>query len=121
MKSNCLSSSDLFSISLQEVGRIFEQFGKSGCLGCRAQGKERNQSSSLCVAGHARLAALQVAAIAPDPKDQKQFKNIKNTQGVPKMGWTLCSEPTVPAGDGQSIWLYFFKASLLQDLGPGGQ
>lgn len=28
VKSNCLSSSDLFSISLQEVRRVFEQFGE---------------------------------------------------------------------------------------------
>lgn len=78
MKSNCLSSSDLFSISLQEVGRIFEQFEESGYLGSRVQGKERNQSSSIRVLGHDRLAALQVVAVAPDLKDQNRFKNTKN-------------------------------------------
>lgn len=81
------------------------------------QGRERNQSSSIRVPGHERLAALQVAAVAPDPKDQNQFKNTKNTEGVPNMGWTLGSEPKVPAGDGQNIWLYFSKQACFKTLG----
>ena len=76
MKSKCLSSLDLFSISLQEVRRVFEQFGEVVAWEAVGWAKRHHQflSSWWGVPRHDGLATLQVVAAAPAPKDQNQFK-----------------------------------------------
>lgn len=99
MKSNCFSSSNLFSISLQEVGRVFEQFGKSGCLGSCALGRERDRQPSSSWGGVPGHNGWQPFRWQQLYQIQKTRTSSKNTLGVPNMGWTLCLEAKVPAGD----------------------